>query len=511
MESNRSYSAKQLEIEEVEKSKKVGSLQHNESKKIKSSKRKMIIFESYGFYLTLLLLILNALGFVFICFTDYYDNAIIQQVTIKENGTFYKLWLNPKVGVIVRVYPFNYTNMEAIISGKEIPKVQEVGPYAFREDSIKTNVEFSGVENITYSFNRSLTFLHESSRGTLNDTIITPNVVYISAFDKVNKDSIKKIGLNLIMPLFQSKPFVQVSAYDFVMGYDDNFSAMLRGTSTLLRKEAHPPFGILAKRTGFNADRLTIGTGVPDLNDFGLIKKYNDKEKLNIWNSSECNNITASDGQLFPQNLAAKSDIIYVYAKDLCRRLPLKFQKEFINKDGFTVRRFLISSDVYSSPNINPENSCFCLNSCPLSGVQDISPCSYDAPFVISHPHFMYGDKDIFNKIEGLKPNPEKHTYYVDLHKNLGIPLKGNSRIQLGIVVNKDTLTGYKSLKNETILPIAWMDFEIPELPDNLNSLLYHVTFTMPLIKSVLKWGFLVLFLLSVVKLVFYMNKLFNK
>lgn len=50
------------------------------------------------------------------------------------------------------------------------------------------------------------------------------------------------------------------------------------------------------------------------------------------------------------------------------------------------------------------------------------------APAFASFPHFYLGDPSLLENIEGLKPDPEKHNSYIDIHPTLGMPLGANSK-----------------------------------------------------------------------------------
>jgi hypothetical protein len=52
-------------------------------------------------------------------------------------------WLKPPVDPLVKVYVFNYTNIDSFLNGTdEKIKINEIGPYTFRDNAEKINVEF---------------------------------------------------------------------------------------------------------------------------------------------------------------------------------------------------------------------------------------------------------------------------------------------------------------------------------------------------------------------------------
>jgi scavenger receptor class B, member 1 len=73
------------------------------------------------------------------------------------------------------------------------------------------------------------------------------------------------------------------------------------------------------------SDVYNIFTGHTSMNEFGLYDRLNGRTELPQWKNSPCNKIRhASEGSLFPPKAVTKSDLLYVYDKDLCRAIPLR-------------------------------------------------------------------------------------------------------------------------------------------------------------------------------------------
>jgi scavenger receptor class B, member 1 len=74
----------------------------------------------------------------------------LQRVILKNNSDILEWWLHPPVDPIVKVYIFNYTNIDSFLNGSDAKiKLQQVGPYTYRERIDKVNVRFDG-DNITF-------------------------------------------------------------------------------------------------------------------------------------------------------------------------------------------------------------------------------------------------------------------------------------------------------------------------------------------------------------------------
>lgn len=68
-----------------------------------------------------------------------------------------------------------------------------------------------------------------------------------------------------------------------------------------------------------------------------------------------------------------------MYEKDLCRLLPLIFEKEVETHKGVPGYRFTPDVDVFSSVERHPENMCFCPAGppCAPNGLFNVSLCQY--------------------------------------------------------------------------------------------------------------------------------------
>lgn len=150
-----------------------------------------------------------------------------------------------------------------------------------------------------------------------------------------------------------------------------------------------------------------------------------------------------TDGSQFPPHLLQTKDKLEVYIKDMCRKFPLEYEKDVTLFDGIPAWRYKAPDDVFAHPRVNPDNHCYChkpIDECPKSGLFNSSICAYGAPIYLSFPHFFTGDESLHDRISGLKPDPEKHVTYADIHPRLAFPIDGASRFQINVVVHKPSL-----------------------------------------------------------------------
>ncbi|KAJ9584706.1 hypothetical protein L9F63_020952, partial [Diploptera punctata] len=177
-----------------------------------------------------------------------------------------------------------------------------------------------------------------------------------------------------------------------------------------------------------------------------------------------------------------------VYRKAFCRLLPMEYADKGVTKDGFPVFWFRFPDNVFDSPDKNPENSCYCrpeVAPCLLSGLADITPCYYSIPLALSRPHFFKGDPRLYETIEGMNPNASKHESMIAVQPDLGLPMRGHSRMQLNLVIHNTRLNPRTARFNNRTLPIFWIDWYF-DLPTVVYRLFYLVLFICPVLQTAL-------------------------
>lgn len=118
----------------------------------------------------------------------------------------------------------------------------------------------------------------------------------------------------------------------------------------------------------------------------------------------------------------------------------------------------------------------------------DISDCIEGSPPVfVSYPHFTEGDAKLLDKLEGLYPNRSNHAAYAYLHPRLGFPLFGISRMQINLKVSSFG-RDYEKF-NGLILPLAWIETSIEEVPVKFKILFYMSTYVVDVVEVILKYG----------------------
>ncbi|OQR75703.1 scavenger receptor class B member 1-like, partial [Tropilaelaps mercedesae] len=108
------------------------------------------------------------------------------------------------VNITQRVYMFNITNYSAFMDKGAVPNVRQLGPYTFASEWVK-NLSWNG-DQLLFRENRTFYFLPDLSNGTLDDEIVTVDLVVVGAIQMVDKlpERIQKF----IRPLLDLRPIL---------------------------------------------------------------------------------------------------------------------------------------------------------------------------------------------------------------------------------------------------------------------------------------------------------------
>ncbi|KAM9087086.1 lysosome membrane protein 2 isoform 2-T2 [Megaptera novaeangliae] len=110
--------------------------------------------------LSLLLLVTSVTLLVARVFQKAVDQTIEKNIVLRNGSETFESWRKPPLPVHTQFYFFNVTNPEEVLRG-ETPRLEEVGPYTYRELRNKEDIQFgdngttiSAVSNKAYVFER---------------------------------------------------------------------------------------------------------------------------------------------------------------------------------------------------------------------------------------------------------------------------------------------------------------------------------------------------------------------
>ncbi|XP_076618698.1 scavenger receptor class B member 1 [Colletes latitarsis] len=426
---------------------------------------------------------------------------------LRPNSLIFNLWRKPPINVYVQMYLFNITNEEKFLKGEEKLKVEEIGPYVYQEILENQNVTWHNNGTISYIPKRTVVYVPEMSVGDPEkDLVRVPNIPMLGLSSTLHDAGffVNYPWANLVN-LVNSKPILNITVYDYLWGYDDTLIDL---ASTVLPSFIDfRKFGLLDRvyDEGENVVFMNVEGNKNMTDEHGRylsIETYNGSPGMSQWGYEEpegnethpentiCNRIQGStEGELFPRNLD-KHAIFRVFRKSFCRAIPIVFKEQVLLENGFEGYLYSMSDDFLDPPDQNPDNKCFCrkLKTCLKKGLSDITPCYYSIPAAMSLPHFLNADPSLLEGVEGLNPDPEKHTAKIILEPTIGIPMKVNSRIQINLVMYSTKYNPKIKVFNDMTIPLFWSDLTILTVPDDILLIMRLAIHVLPIAETVIMW-----------------------
>uniref|UniRef100_A0A2K6KCC7 Scavenger receptor class B member 2 n=1 Tax=Rhinopithecus bieti TaxID=61621 RepID=A0A2K6KCC7_RHIBE len=340
--------------------------------------------------LSLLLLVTSVTLLVARVFQKAVDQSIEKKIVLRNGTEAFDSWEKPPLPVYTQFYFFNVTNPEEILRG-ETPRVEEVGPYTYRELRNKANVQFgdngttiSAVSNKAYVFE-----LDQSVGDPKIDLIRTLNIPVLTVIEWSRVHFLREI-IEAMLKAYQQKLFVTHTVDELLWGYKDEILSLLH----VFRPDISPYFGLFYEKNGTNDGDYVFLTGEDNYLNFTKIVEWNGKTSVYI---------TFSD---------------------------------YESVQGLPAFRYKVPAEILANTS---DNAGFCIpeGNCLGSGVLNVSICKNGAPIIMSFPHFYQADERFVSAIEGMHPNKEDHETFVDINPLTGIILKAAKRFQINIYVKK--------------------------------------------------------------------------
>ncbi|XP_072387578.1 lysosome membrane protein 2 [Diabrotica undecimpunctata] len=419
------------------------------------------------------------------------DYIILKNLRLTDGSLSYQYWQKPGVIRLTKVYIFNVTNPETFLTQGEKPRLQEVGPFVYREEMEKVNIQFHDNGTVSFQHKKILQFVPELSVNK-NQKITVPNIPLLTLSTMSNNlGYFVQKGISVMLSIGSYKPFISITADELVFGYDDKLVSLAHQFYPKYKRPAEK-MGLLINRNGTLPEVHNIYTGTTGMHEFGIIDKLNGKNSLTYWEDAPCNDLRSSEGSFFPPRYYTNEDIVYLYDKDICRTLPLKYRKA-VSKHGITAGLYTPPENIFESVDKNSDNKCYCPGNefCPPKGLQNISPCQFDSPVYISFPHFLDADSSLSEPFEGLTPNRDKHESYFKIQQKLGVPLEGQIRVQLNLKVDQAPYVTLVKDFPSIIFPIMWLEEGIEDLTPSIRRWVYLATTFADVACPLMTYGFI--------------------
>lgn len=402
-------------------------------------------------------------------------------VVIREGGDVYDYWLDPPVPIYLQFYIFNLTNPAEFLSGNK-PSLVQIGPYTYSERRVKFDIVFNDNGTVTYKQKRVFHFIPEMSGGrNESDMFLTTNPVYWALYSGLRYEypEVRKI-VDLIAGMEGEHVLMNRSMRELIWGYTD---PMLQ-----LAKLVDPIWfytdisGYFINRNDSDDGVYTVFTGALDINQLGVINKYNGSSELNFWSTKWANMINGSDGTLGPPYLS-QDRVVYSFASDVCRSITGAFAKEVQTSQGINLWRYQATYRNLANASVNPDNIGFCTpqDHCLGSGLYNISECTivdyFHVPAALSFPHFLFADQKYVDAVEGLNPVESEHNAAVDLEPYTGLVLQAAKRLQLNVYMEPIVDVPETLHMTPVFMPIFWIN-ESAVIDDESAKKFFSLLFT---------------------------------
>lgn len=383
------------------------------------------------------------------------EKTIKKEVVLEEGTTAFKNWVKTGTEVYRQFWIFDVQNAEEVTLNSTNVKVKQVGPYTYR-------VRYLSKENITHdSLSNTVSFVQPNgaifepslSVGSENDTFTVLNLA-VAAAAHLYPNPFVQVLLNSLIKKSKSSLFQRRTVKELLWGYKDPFLSLV----------PYPISSTVGVFYPYNdtADGVyRVYNGKDDVSKVAIIDTYKDKRTLGYW-PSYCDMVNGTDAASFPP-FVEKTRVLQFFSSDICRSIYAVFGSE-LDLKGISVLRFILPPKAFASPIQNPENHCFCTdpeisNNCTFYGLLDISKCKEGKPVIISLPHFLHATPEIRETIEGLQPNEEEHSTFLDVEPITGFTLQFAKRLQVNILVRQSKkIEALKRLKRNYIVPILWLN-----------------------------------------------------
>ncbi|XP_005188827.2 protein peste [Musca domestica] len=408
--------------------------------------------------------------YLYLNWIDMFTEMRGKEMALSPTSPTYDGWKVSPLPLDFDVYLFNWTNPEDFYEGSpRKPRFEQLGPYRFRETPDKVDIVWHP-SNYSVSFRKKATFQFdpEGSNGTLDDIVTTVDTVAHSAALRAKDANGFQKGI-LAMTLSSRQVTVTKTANEWLFkGYKDPL-VTIGGFVAKFVKEVEVPYdriGWLYTRNGSSTydGHFNMFTGADDIAKMGQIYSWNYRTHNGAFPGA-CGRVRGSMGEFFPPNLTPK-DSVWMYVPNVCRAVPLDYT-ETVSVHGVTAYKYSGTERSVDNGTIYPENKCFCVNNkCEASGVFSIAPCKYNSSIYMSYPHFYKADPIYLEAIEGLKPEKEKHEFFMTLEPNAGVPMDVGGGFQANYLM--EPVAGIRPYHNipRTFIPIMWAEERVRVTPE---------------------------------------------
>lgn len=418
------------------------------------SYKKIIIIVTVGIIVTIFGITTGSL------WPAIYDWTFLKILTLTPTSINHDMWKETPIPMYFKLYMFNWTNPHKFQTSMDIkPNFVEMGPYVFREIDYKINQVWNDNGTITFQRKKVWFFDESLSNGSLTDKVTNLNPIAATvAFSVRHKPKIIRQVIDRVMVALGEKLVLTKSVGALLF---DGFNDTLLHMAKKLNATTIPysKFGWFYARNGSETYDGTFNmlTGSSNINNLGLIKKWNYSSRPNYYNGS-CGLINGSLGDLWPPLL--DNSTVSIFINDICTSLNLSYENT-TSIQGVSGRKYIGDDKTLDNGENVSARQCYCPNGdCGPSGTLNISSCKFGAPAFVSMPHFYLANSSYRDAITGMRPDKRKHELFIIVEPTTGIPLQVKAKMQLNLLVEPvKHMSMFENIR-KTYIPILWFSQE---------------------------------------------------
>ncbi|CAK1600590.1 unnamed protein product [Parnassius mnemosyne] len=393
-------------------------------------------------------------------------NQLQKMMTLSPTSTSYGIWRQIPIPMYLECYMYNITNVDEILAGKNVTlKVEQLGPYVYRESHSKVNITWNDNSTVTFYNERWWHFQPELSNGSLSDNITSINpIVATVAYILRHQPIFLRVAVDVFMRMYHENLFLTANVSSWLYdGIEDPLFDIAAHFPDLPFAIPFDKFGWFYSRNGSQEydGVFVINTGASDFSQLGNVEMWRNSNRTTY--RDECGEVRGSTGELWAPELGQPE--VTIFAPDICTYLTLPINKP-ITVEGIEGMQYAANDSIFDNGYRYPRKACYCDEirdeNCLPSGALNVSSCRFGAPAFVTLPHFTGMDPYYANKIDGLKPSDE-YNFELALEMYTGMPLLVEAQLQINLLLRH--VPGI-SLNNQLpdadiLVPMFWFRQEV--------------------------------------------------
>lgn len=187
---------------------------------------------------------MSCTSFYVFWYTDTFSDYVLSQMKVLNGSRSFDWFQHPPIKLQYRIRIFNYTNVEEFEAGTASKlRVEELGPYVYRETKNRVNVVMHENGTVTFQEERSYEWITGRPE---NDSVVVPNIplMFTIAFVR-DRNFPLRLLINTVLATLQEQTFIKETVGGFLWGYETSLFNMAKKVISLQQDVPFDKFGLL--------------------------------------------------------------------------------------------------------------------------------------------------------------------------------------------------------------------------------------------------------------------------